>query len=92
MALEIYNGSTLLYSLPRVLGASLVDKLSGERTLSFSSLISRSQGMRPGLTASWTDSITTLSVSAGKSQVVFQSPPQSVNTFPIYSMTRNTTS
>ena len=51
MALEIYNGSTLLYSLPRVLGASLVDKLSGERTLSFSSLISRSQGMRPGLTA-----------------------------------------
>ena len=43
MALEIYNGSTLLYSLPRVLGASLVDKLSGERTLSFSSLISRSQ-------------------------------------------------
>ena len=51
MALEIYNGSTLLYSLPRVLGASLVDKLSGERTLSFSSLISRSQEMRPGLTA-----------------------------------------
>jgi len=51
MALEIYNGSTLLYSLPRVLGASLVDKLSGERTLSFSSLISRSQGMQPGLTA-----------------------------------------
>lgn len=51
MALEIYDGSTFLYALPRVMSASLTDKLSGERTLSFSTLISRSQGMRPGLVA-----------------------------------------
>lgn len=51
MALEIYDGGTFLYALPRVMSASLTDKLSGERTLSFSTLISRSQGMRPGLIA-----------------------------------------
>ena len=51
MALEIYDGATFLYALPRVMNASLTDKLSGERTLSFSTLISRSQGMRPGLVA-----------------------------------------
>ena len=51
MALEIYDGATFLYALPRVMSASLTDKLSGERTLSFSTLISRSQGMRPGLVA-----------------------------------------
>ena len=51
MALEIYDGSTFLYALPRVMNASLTDKLSGERILSFSTLISRSQGMRPGLVA-----------------------------------------
>ena len=51
MAIEIYDGGTLLYTLPRVMSASLTDKLSGERTLSFSTLASRSQQMRPGLTA-----------------------------------------
>lgn len=51
MALEIYDGATFLYALPRVMNASLTDKLSGERTLSFSTLISRSQGMQPGLVA-----------------------------------------
>ena len=51
MALEIYDGATFLYALPRVMSASLTDKLSGEQTLSFSTLISRSQGMRPGLVA-----------------------------------------
>ena len=40
MALEIYDGATFLYALPRVMSASLTDKLSGERTLSFSTLIS----------------------------------------------------
>ncbi len=51
MALEIYDGATFLYALPRVMSASLTDKLSGERTLFFSTLVSRSQGMRPGLVA-----------------------------------------
>lgn len=51
MALEIYNGNTLLYTFPRVMAANLTDKLSGEQTLTFSTLVSRSQAMRPGLVA-----------------------------------------
>ena len=49
--LEIYNSTgTLQCSFPRVLSASLCDKLSGERTLSFSVLASRSQSLRVGMT------------------------------------------
>ena len=50
--LEIYNSTgTRQCSFPRVLSASLCDKLSGERTLSFSVLASRSQPLRVGMTA-----------------------------------------
>ena len=50
--LEIYNSTgTLQCSFPRVLSASLCDKLSGERTLSFSVLTSRSQPLSVGMTA-----------------------------------------
>ena len=50
--LEIYNSTgTLQCSFPRVLSASLCDKLSGERTLSFSVLASRSQPLSVGMTA-----------------------------------------
>ena len=50
--IEIYNSAgTLQCSFPRVLSASLCDKLSGERTLSFSVLASRSQSLRVGMTA-----------------------------------------
>ena len=50
--LEIYNSTgTLQCSFPRVLSASLCDKLSGERTLSFSVLASRSQPLSIGMTA-----------------------------------------
>ena len=50
--IEIYNSAgTLQCSFPRVLSASLCDKLSGERTLSFSVLASRSQLLRVGMTA-----------------------------------------
>lgn len=50
--IEIYNSAgTLQCSFPRVLSASLCDKLSGERTLSFSVLVSRSQSLRVGMTA-----------------------------------------
>lgn len=49
--LNIYSGSTLKCSFPRVLSASLIDKLSGERTLNFSVLASRSQAMTVGMTA-----------------------------------------
>ena len=42
--LEIYNSAGVLQcSFPRVLSASLCDKLSGERTLSFSVLPGRSR-------------------------------------------------
>ena len=50
--MEIYNSAgTLQCSFPRVLSASLCDKLSGERTLSFSVLASRSQPLSVGMTA-----------------------------------------
>ena len=50
--IEIYNSAGVLQcSFPRVLSASLCDKLSGERTLSFSVLASRSQSLRVGMTA-----------------------------------------
>ncbi len=50
--IEIYNSAGVLQcSFPRVLSASLCDKLSGERTLSFSVLASRSQPLRVGMTA-----------------------------------------
>ena len=50
--IEIYNSAgTLQCSFPRVLSASLCDKLSGERTLSFSVLASRSQSLSVGMTA-----------------------------------------
>ena len=51
MALEIYYGDTLKYNFPRVLSASLCDRLSGERTLNFSVLASRSQALSVGMTA-----------------------------------------
>ena len=52
MQIEIYNNAgTLQCSFPRVLSASLCDKLSGERTLSFSVLASRSQPLSVGMTA-----------------------------------------
>lgn len=50
--IEIYNSAgTLQCSFPRVLSASLCDKLSGERTLSLSVLASRSQSLSVGMTA-----------------------------------------
>lgn len=50
--IEIYNSAGVLQcSFPRVLSAFLCDKLSGERTLSFSVLASRSQPLRVGMTA-----------------------------------------
>ena len=52
MRIEIYNSAGVLQcSFPSVLSASLCDKLSGERTLSFSVLASRSQSLRVGMTA-----------------------------------------
>ena len=49
--IEIYNSAGVLQcSFPSVLSASLCDKLSGERTLSFSVLTSRSQPLRVGMT------------------------------------------
>ena len=50
--IEIHNSAGVLQcSFPRVLSASLCDKLSGERTLSFSVLASRSQSIQVGMTA-----------------------------------------
>ena len=50
--IEIYNSEGVLQcSFPSVLSASLCDKLSGERTLSFSVLASRSQPLSVGMTA-----------------------------------------
>ncbi len=50
--IEIYSSAgTRQCSFPRVLSASLCDKLSGERTLSFSVLASRSQPLSVGMTA-----------------------------------------
>ena len=50
--IEIYNSAGMLQcSFPSVLSASLSDKLSGERTLSFSVLASRSQPLKVGMTA-----------------------------------------
>lgn len=51
MQIEIYQGSTKQYSFFSVLSASLTDRLSGERTLDFSVLASRSQKLLPGMTA-----------------------------------------
>lgn len=50
-SLNIYSGSVLQCSFPKVLSASLSDKLSGERTLEFSVLASRSQSLSVGMTA-----------------------------------------
>ena len=50
MALEIYENNTLKLTFPRVLSATLADHLSGERTLSFSVLASRSQSLQTGMT------------------------------------------
>nr|DAL32948.1 MAG TPA_asm: tail protein [Caudoviricetes sp.] len=50
--IEIYNSAGVRQcSFPRVLSASLCDKLTGERTLSFSVLASRSQPLSVGMTA-----------------------------------------
>ena len=49
-SLNICSGSVLQCSFPRVLSASLSDKLSGERTLEFSVLASRSQPLSVGMT------------------------------------------
>ena len=53
MAIEIYNtiGGTRQCTFPRVLSANICDKLSGERTLSFSVLASRSEPMTVGMVA-----------------------------------------
>ena len=51
MQIEIYQGTSKLYNFPSVLSASLVDRLSGERTLEFSVLASRSQKLLPGMKA-----------------------------------------
>ena len=53
MAIEIYNtiGGTRQCTFPRVLSANICDKLSGERTLSFSVLASRSQPLAVGMVA-----------------------------------------
>jgi hypothetical protein len=52
MQIEIYKGTSKLYTFPSVLSASLTDRLSGERTLEFSVLASRSQKLVPGVIAS----------------------------------------
>ena len=51
MQIEIRQGTSLLYTFPSVLSASLTDRLSGERTLEFAVLASRSQKLAPGMTA-----------------------------------------
>lgn len=51
MQIEIYQGASKLYAFPSVLSASLTDRLSGERTLEFSVLASRSEKLVPGMTA-----------------------------------------
>ena len=51
MAIDIFSSGRLLYSFPRVLTASLVDRLDGERTLEFSVLSSRSLKVALGMTA-----------------------------------------
>ena len=51
MQIDIYQGTSKLYDFHSVLSASLVDRLSGERTLDFSVLASRSQKLLPGMTA-----------------------------------------
>ncbi|MDE6880017.1 MAG: hypothetical protein K2P20_01520, partial [Oscillospiraceae bacterium] len=50
MQIDIYQGTSKLYDFHSVLSASLVDRLSGERTLDFSVLASRSQKLLPGMT------------------------------------------
>ena len=51
MQIEICKGTSRLYAFPSVLSAALTDRLSGERTLEFSVLASRSQKLLPGMTA-----------------------------------------
>ena len=51
MQIDIYQGTSKLYDFHSVLSASLVDRLSGERTLDFSVLAPRSQKLLPGMTA-----------------------------------------
>ena len=51
MAIEIYENNILKCTFPRVLSASLTDKLSGECTLSFSVLASRSESLSTGMVA-----------------------------------------
>lgn len=51
MQISIYDINLLKCRFTRVLGASLIDKLSGERTLNFSVLASRSQTLSVGMTA-----------------------------------------
>ena len=49
MALEIYDGATFLYALPRVMNASLTDKLSGEHW----TLILNGSLKKPRLLPNW---------------------------------------
>ena len=51
MAIEIYENNILKCTFPRVLSASITDKLSGECTLSFSVLASRSESLSTGMVA-----------------------------------------
>lgn len=51
MAIEIYENNILKCTFPRVLSASITDKLSGERTLSFGVLASRSESLSTGMVA-----------------------------------------
>ena len=51
MAIEIYENNILKCTFPRVLSASITDKLSGERTLSFGVFASRSESLSTGMVA-----------------------------------------
>lgn len=49
--IEIYDGGAQTQTIRRVLSANLTDRLSGERTLEFSVLASRSHPIAPGMVA-----------------------------------------
>lgn len=51
MAIEIYDAEILTQSIYSVLDANLSERLSGERTLEFSLITSRSQPITPGMVA-----------------------------------------
>jgi len=51
MAIEIYNNGELVQTIPRVLSASLCDKLDGTLTFDFTALTKNTQPILPGMVA-----------------------------------------